>query len=91
MNFIKKRWRRRSAEDFINRVDAVISFLGVFPQLGKTIQRQKQIRALIISKQTTIINRVKSDLIIILNLFDRQDPDKWTVNENINMSYEKVR
>lgn len=36
VNFIKERWGRRSAEDFINRVDAVISFLGVFPQLGKS-------------------------------------------------------
>ncbi len=83
---------KKISRRFYNRVDAVISFLGVFPQLGKIIQRQKQIRALIISKQTTIIYRVKSDLIIILNLFDnRQDPDKLTVNENINISYEKVR
>ena len=81
--FIKEKWGRKSAEDFVNRVEAIINILSVFPQLGKIIHSQKQIRALVISKQTTIVYRIKSDLLVILNLFDnRQNPDKFEVNEN---------
>lgn len=82
--FIKERWRKVSVEDFINRIDTVINFLSIFSKLGKIIHLQKQIRAFVISKQTTLIYRIKSESIIILNLFDnRQDPDKLKVNENI--------
>lgn len=83
--FIKEEWGKKSSEDFIDRVDTVINILSIFPQLGKVIHPQKQIRALVISKQTTIVYRIKSDRIIILNLFDnRQDPDKLKVNEKIS-------
>ena len=83
--FIKERWGRETATDFINRVDTVINVISIFPQLGKIIHPPKQIRALIFSKQTTLVYRIKSDSIIILNLFDnRQDPDKLKVNEKIS-------
>ncbi len=88
VSFITERWGNKSAEDFINRVDIYINMLKLFPHLGKIIHYQRQIRALIISKQITIICRIKSDNIIILNLFDnRQDPDKFRVNKNVNASY----
>jgi len=81
--FIKEKWGGKSAEDFVNRVETIINILSVFPQLGKIIHSQKQIRALVISKQTTIVYRIKSELLVILNLFDnRQNPDKFEVNEN---------
>ena len=83
--YIKEKWGNKSAEDFINRIDTIANIISVFPQLGKIIHPQKQIRALVISKQTTLVYRVKSDSIILLNLFDnRQEPDKLKVNEGVS-------
>lgn len=90
VNFIKESWGKRSAEDFINNVDAIMSLLIIFPQLGKILHPSKQIRALIISKQTTVVYRIKDYAIIILNFFDnRQDPDKLIVNESTSVTYGK--
>jgi len=89
--FIKERWSKKSAEDFINRVDTVLNILAIFPQLGKIIYPPKQIRAIVISKQTTLVYRIKSDNIIIINLFDnRQDPEKLRVNEKISAYQAKI-
>jgi plasmid stabilization system protein ParE len=83
VQYIRETWGKTSAEDFIKQVDSVINILSIYPQLGKIIHQQKQIRALVISKQISLIYRIKSDRIIILNLFDnRQKPDKLKVNES---------
>ena len=84
VQYIKETWGKTSAEDFIKQVDSVINILSIYPRLGKIIHQQKQIRALVISKQISLIYRIKSGTIIILNLFDnRQEPDKLKVNESI--------
>lgn len=84
VQYIRETWGKTSAEDFIKQVDSVINILSIYPQLGKIIHAQKQIRALVISKQISLIYRIKSDSIIILNLFDnRQEPDRLKVNESI--------
>lgn len=88
VGYIKETWGKSSAENFIDQVDSVINILSIYPHLGKVIYAQKQIRGIVISKQTTLIYRVKSSSVIILNIFDnRQAPDKLSVNESIG-SYE---
>jgi plasmid stabilization system protein ParE len=85
VRYIRETWGKTSAEDFIKQVDSVINILSIYPQLGKIIHQQKQIRALVISKQISLNYRIKSGSIIILNLFDnRHEPDKLKVNESID-------
>ena len=80
--FIKDTFGKKSAEDFVNHLDSVIKIISSFPQIGRIIHTEKQIRALLISKQVKLIYRLKSGTIIILNLFDtRQNPDKMQVKE----------
>lgn len=81
-HFIKDSFGQTSADDFISKIDTVVNLLSIFPQLGKIIHTQKQVSAFVISKQTTVVYRIKLDSIIILNLFDNwQDPDMLRVNE----------
>lgn len=80
--YIKDAWGKSAAENFVIQVDSVIKILSIFPYLGKTIYSQKEIRGFVFSKQTTMVYRIKSEQIIILNLFDnRKDPDKLKVND----------
>ena len=82
--FIKDTFGKKSAEDFMNHVDSVIRIISSFPQIGKIIHPEQQIRALLISKQVKLIYRVKLESVIVLNLFDtRQNPDKMQVNEKL--------
>ena len=85
VQFINETWGKKPAEDFIAQVDVIVKLLSKFPFIGKVIYLQKHIRSFVISKQTTLIYRIKGEKIIILNLFDnRQNPDKLTVNEEIS-------
>ncbi|MCL5028945.1 MAG: type II toxin-antitoxin system RelE/ParE family toxin [Bacteroidetes bacterium] len=84
VRFIKETWGKKSAEEFIDQIDAIVNLLSNFPFIGKIIYLQKHIRSFVISKQTTLIYRIKDEKITILNLFDnRQSPDKLKVNENV--------
>ncbi|NLT49479.1 MAG: type II toxin-antitoxin system RelE/ParE family toxin [Ignavibacteria bacterium] len=79
---IKEMWGKNSAQQFINQIKTTVDLLSMFPQSGKVIFEEKQIRAFVISKQTTIIYRIKQDIVTILNLFDnRQNPDNLKVND----------
>jgi plasmid stabilization system protein ParE len=81
-HFIKDSFGQSSANDFISKIDTVVNLLSISPRLGKIIHTQKQIRAFVISKQITMVYRIKLDNILILNLFDsRQNPDMLKVNE----------
>lgn len=85
VQFIKETWGKQSAENFAAKIDVIVNLLSKFPFIGKIIFLQKHIRSFVISKQTTLVYRIKGEKIIILNLFDnRQSPDKLRVNESIS-------
>ncbi len=85
VRFIKEAWGKKSAEEFIIQIDEIVKILSKFPFVGKIIYLQKHIRSFVISKQTTLIYRIKDEKITILNLFDnRQSLDKLKVKENVS-------
>ena len=85
VQFISEAWGKKSAEDFISQIDLILKMLSGFPFMGEIIYLQKHIRSFVISKQTTLIYRIKDEKIVILNLFDnRQNPNRLIVNENIS-------
>jgi plasmid stabilization system protein ParE len=82
VQYINEKWGKNPADEFINKVDNIVWILSIFPQLGRIIYSEKQICSLVVSKQITIIYRIKSKEIHILNLFNsRQDPGKLVINE----------
>ncbi len=85
VQFINETWGEKSAEDFIAQIDLIVELLSKNPFIGKVIYLKRHIRSFVISKQTSLIYRIKGEKIIILNLFDnRQSPGKLTVNEKIS-------
>lgn len=82
--FILKNFGNKSAEDFILSVDSTIQIIASFPQIGRSVNSEKQIRGLLITPQTKLIYRIRNRRIIILNLFDtRQNPENLKVNEQL--------
>ena len=65
------------AETFEQNVVDFLKLLVAFPQMGAIQVQGKQIRALQLSKLTTVFYRIKDQNLIILNFFDvRQSPKK---------------
>jgi plasmid stabilization system protein ParE len=61
VDFIFKKWNVIEVEKFINLVDDFTKKLSENPCLGKKSEK-KDIRVFVLSKQTTVIYRVKEEL-----------------------------
>lgn len=77
VDYIEEEWGERSAIKFINTINEFLATLEVYPEIGKMEIQEKGIRGFVISRQTTVLYRIKSETIILLKFFDnRQHPIK---------------
>ena len=62
---------------YINKVNTFLKLLKENPRIGKSEIEDKGIRGYVLSRQTTVLYRIKGETIIILKFFDnRQNPKK---------------
>ncbi len=75
--YIKNKFGDKAAEAFEQDVVDFLQLLTAFPKMGANQIQDKPIRALQLSKQTTVFYRLENQNIIILTFFDvRQNPKK---------------
>ena len=77
VGYIEKEWGEKSAGKFILKVNTFFEKLESYPEIGKIEIEEKGIRGFVISRQTTVLYRIKNETIILLKFFDnRQHPSK---------------
>jgi plasmid stabilization system protein ParE len=77
VEYIEEEWSEHSAKKFVNKVNGFLKLVKSHPQIGKIELEDQGIRGFIISRQTTVLYRIKDNKIILLKFFDnRQHPRK---------------
>ncbi len=72
---IEEEWNEQAAKRFVNKVNNFLQILRTQPKIGKIELREKSIRGFVISRQTTVLYRIKEDAIVLLKFFNnRQNP-----------------
>ena len=75
--YIKLKWGENASQLFLNKTIRKINLLVNFSTLGIKTNQRKNIRKLVISKNTSVYYQITKNKIIILTLFDtRQDINK---------------
>lgn len=77
IEFVEKRWTKKEAIHFINKVSEVIDILKVTPYVFQKWEKDKNIHKITIVKQITLyyqVNHKNVELLIFWN--NLQDPNK---------------
>jgi plasmid stabilization system protein ParE len=75
--YIESEWSERIARNFASDVYRMLDLLKIFPEIGSIEQKRKNIRGLVITKQTTLFYTIKEKKVILLTFFDtRQHPSR---------------
>lgn len=69
----------REVENFKRDISLRINLVRHFPRLAPKASHDPEIRRSVVSKQTSIIYKLKGNTIYIIYIFDnRQDPEKFS-------------
>ncbi len=69
-NTLKLEFGHKSASDFCSRVFDTIELISQCPFAGSKYNEKRRIRSLLITQNTRLLYRVKTDTVIILKLLD---------------------
>lgn len=72
ISFILKNWTIKEAEEFIEKVDDLLSKISIHHKLCPPSKLHKDIRKCVISPQTSLIYRLYDDVIEIIALIDNR-------------------
>lgn len=80
LEYLQLHWNQTVITKFINRIDDSVGLILLDPEMFPLINKQLNIRKLVVTKHNTLYYRIaKNKNIEIVRLFDsRQDPDKLT-------------
>ncbi len=68
--YLKNKWSEQSAEKFVKQVYKIINLVSVFPALGKTSEKNKRVRYILITKHNFLFYTITDDTISVLNIFE---------------------
>ena len=76
INYLVENWSVRIADEFINKLNFKIEVISLFPYSYPKSTSTKTIRKCVVTKQMSLLYKIKNKKIIILALLDtRQSPD----------------
>jgi len=77
VDYLIENWPITVAEEFIQNTESRIETLTLFPNLGISSNKMKNIKSIVLTKHNKLYYRISDEIITILNLFDtRQNPTK---------------
>lgn len=77
LDYLEDEWDIKTVQNFSAKLLSFLETLKTKPEIGKLVEKDKKIRAFVLTKQNTLFYRIKDQQIIILQLFDnRMNPNK---------------
>ena len=74
---IELNWSQKEVSNFSRLLDKQIELIKENPGIYPYYDKSKDVKKCVLSKQTTLYYKVKSDTVFLLSVFDsRQDPNK---------------
>jgi len=75
--YLENEWGINAAIRFVRKVNRILMILQSYPEIGKPEKPKTDLFSVVITHQTTLFYRVKSDKIILLMFFDtRRNPTR---------------
>jgi plasmid stabilization system protein ParE len=79
-DYLEQNHTEREINRFSETLEQVLSYIVVFPFMYRQSKLDKTVRLCVLTKQVSLIYKVKEDRIVILLLFDnRQDPNRLKI------------
>lgn len=86
IEYLVSDWGKFSKEKFLNKLESTIDRISKFPDSNPKSNELGGIYKCVVSKQTSLIYRIKNGEIEIITIFDnRQDPKK--INQEIQRHF----
>ncbi|HRN42497.1 MAG TPA: type II toxin-antitoxin system RelE/ParE family toxin [Vicingus sp.] len=77
IDYLENEWDVKTVQNFASKLLNLLETLKSKPEIGILVEKDKEIRAFVLTKQNTLFYRIKDQQIIILQLFDnRMNPKK---------------
>ncbi|MBW8050687.1 MAG: type II toxin-antitoxin system RelE/ParE family toxin [Cytophagales bacterium] len=77
IEYLKTEWSVKDAENFIERVNKIITLISRFPGIGRKSVKRKRVRKYLLTRQNMLFYEIKKNTIFLLAIYDtRQNPDK---------------
>lgn len=77
LEYLEDEWDIKTVQNFATKLLNLLETLKSKPEIGKIVEKDKEIRSFVLTKQNTVFYRIKDQQIIILQLFDnRMNPKK---------------
>ncbi|MBX2959820.1 MAG: type II toxin-antitoxin system RelE/ParE family toxin [Flavobacteriales bacterium] len=77
LEYLEDEWDIKTVQNFATKLLNLLETLKSKPEIGILVEKDKEIRAFVLTKQNTLFYRIKDQQIIILQLFDnRMNPKK---------------
>ncbi|WP_020606688.1 type II toxin-antitoxin system RelE/ParE family toxin [Spirosoma spitsbergense] len=76
-DFLAQRWSGQIVEEYVDRIYDCIDSLSQFPEMGRVVNEDKDVRAFIILPYTRLYYQFKEGQVFLLRFTDtRQKPDR---------------
>jgi plasmid stabilization system protein ParE len=77
IDYLLNKWGEKVTRKLIERIQDVLEVISERPEIYPATSKRENIRRCVVSKQTSLYYRVKTDKIELIMLFDnRRDPSK---------------
>lgn len=81
LEYLEDEWDIKTVQNFATKLLNLLETLKSKPEIGKIVEKDKEIRSFVLTKKNTVFYRIKDQQIIILQLFDnRMNPKKRFLN-----------
>ncbi|REE01057.1 type II toxin-antitoxin system RelE/ParE family toxin [Marinoscillum furvescens] len=72
IEYLQERWSAKSADLFRSKLISKIELLSLHPFIGKSSDRNPEIRKLVLTKQTSLYYRIVDNTVELLSLFSNK-------------------
>jgi plasmid stabilization system protein ParE len=77
LTYLERKASEKAAENFYNTVGEKLTRLEKYPESGRLVEIQRQVRVVNLDKYRQMVYRIKGKSLYISHFFDtRQNPDK---------------
>ena len=80
VEYLRKEWAEKEVDDFLNRIDVVVSMIEINPKLFVSSVKKPNIHLTVIKRKTILVYQIrplKKQIALLLFWNPKQDPEKF--------------
>ena len=80
INYLREEWTEKEVDDFLNKVDDVVSMIEINPELFRASAKKKHVHLAVIKRRTLLVYQVRSQkkqVILLMFWNPKRSPKKF--------------